>query len=138
MAALVERLLSHGIRPQGYSDGNHKLACPKCSHTRRKRSDPCLSLTIEGDRALWLCHHCQWSGAVNARDEQNSTRPPRPRPAAPIRPKTIPGDPTPAVLQWLTKRGISAKTAQRNRVGWARAYILALGADVDCVAFPYY
>jgi twinkle protein len=137
MATLAEELLAHGIRPRTYGEGNHKLACPKCSHTRRKRSDPCLSLTIDGDQALWLCHHCQWSGAVNDRNEQYSTRHRRQRPAVPIKPMRAPDDPTPAVLQWLARRGISETTAQRNGIGSARAYVPALGAEVDCIAFPY-
>ena len=49
MATLAERLLEHGIRPRSYAIGNHKLLCPKCSLSRKNKSDPCLSLTIEDD-----------------------------------------------------------------------------------------
>jgi len=87
MAGLAERLLEHGIRPPRYTGGNQKLVCPQCSHTRRKRSDACLSLTIDGDRALWKCHHCQWSGAVNRRDDYKRQRC---RPA-PVKPTATPG-----------------------------------------------
>jgi twinkle protein len=41
-------------------------------------------------------------------------------------------------VQWLAKRGISETTARRNRVGTQRAYIPKLGAEVDCIAFPYF
>jgi hypothetical protein len=38
----------------------HLLQTAIDSKVRRKRNDPCLSLTIEGDRPVWFCHHCQW------------------------------------------------------------------------------
>jgi twinkle protein len=135
MTILAERLLAHGIRLRTYREGNHKLPCPECSHARRKRNEPCLSLTIERDRAVWLCHHCQWSGTVNERD---SHRPYRRRPVATVKPTVTPGDQTPALLEWFNQRGISETTVRRNRIWAARNYIPALGAEVDCIAFPYY
>ena len=38
--------------------------CPECSHTRRKKRAPCLSITTHDDRALFRCHHCQIAGVV--------------------------------------------------------------------------
>src|SRR5215471_6217010 len=132
MASLAERLLAHGIRPRRYTDGDQKLVCPKCSHTRWKQSDPCLSLTIDGDRAVWLCHHCHWSGVVNEREDHRSHRR---RPVAPVKPSTTPGEPTPALLRWFARRGISAAPVRRNCIWVVRNYIPALGAEVDCIAF---
>jgi twinkle protein len=135
MAILAERLLAHGIRARTNGEGNHKLPCPRCSHTRRKHTEPCLSLTIQADRAVWLCHHCRWSGTVNERDDW---RPPRRRTGAAVKPQAIPGNPTPELLQWFAGRGISAATVERNRIWAVRNYIPALGAEVDCIAFPYF
>jgi twinkle protein len=136
MAILAERLLGHGIRPRSYREGGQKLLCPKCSHTRRHKSDPCLSLTIKRDEAVWLCHHCGWSGAVNERENRHSFRSQRRRPA-PVKPTATPGDATPVLLQWFAKRGISAATIERNRIWAVRHYIPELHAEVDCIAFPY-
>lgn len=137
MATLAELLLEHGIRPRSYPEGSQKLLCPQCSHTRRNRRDPCLSLTIDDRGARWNCHHCQWSGSVNERAavgiERQQTRKP-----APTKPKRPPDDPTLAVFQWLAQRGISEATARRNRIGSARIYVPAMKADVDCIAFPYF
>jgi twinkle protein len=138
MATLAERLLAHGIRSQKYAEGNHKLPCPRCSHTRRKRADPCLSLTINRDQAIWKCHHCQWSGAVTEREDERWTRPQRCRPAAPVKPAKSPDQATATVLNWFVLRGISEATVRRNRVGAARNYIPALAAEADCIAFPYF
>jgi twinkle protein len=136
MATLAEFLLEHGIRTRAYLEGDQKLPCPRCSRDRKKPNDPCLSLTIDGDRAVWNCHHCGWSGAVSERDND---RPPRHRqPPAPPRPTSAPADPSPTVLRWLENRGISEATARRNRIGSARHYIPALGCEADCIAFPYF
>src|SRR5215469_5449713 len=124
---LAERLLEHGIRPRGYRDGSQKLVCPRCSHIRKHKSDPCLTLTTDRDGAVWNCHHCGWSGAVSEREDRPSFRP-QPRRPAPVKPTVTPGNPTPALLHWFAKRGISAATVQRNRIWAIRHYIPALRA----------
>ena len=53
---------SNGIYVSATS-GQEKTKCPKCSHRRRKSSDPCLSVSI--DEGVWNCHHCGWSGSLN-------------------------------------------------------------------------
>jgi twinkle protein len=136
MAVLAELLLEHGIRPRSYRTGDHKLLCPRCSHQRRNRADPCLSLTIDCDSALWKCHHCEWSGGVRERDEPTRAR--QRKRAAPVLPTKEPGGITSEILNWLSARGISEATARRNRIGSAHIYMPALGAEVDCIAFPYY
>jgi twinkle protein len=137
MATIADQLLDeHGIRLRHHRDGNQKLLCPKCSHTRKNRSDPCLSVLIDADGVTWNCKNCEWKGAVKER--AGDPAPYRRRPSSPIRPKQAPGDLTPAVLAWCAGRSISEKTARRNRLGSARVYIAKLKAEVDCIAFPYY
>ncbi len=50
--ALRDNLARQGIEIRGWREGNHKTTCPKCSATRRKKRDPCLSVTIDGDGAV--------------------------------------------------------------------------------------
>jgi twinkle protein len=139
VATLPELLLEHGIRPRGYREGDQKLICPKCSHQRRNRKDPCLSLTIERDSAVWNCHHCGWSGTVSERETTRRDRhSPRLQQHVPARPKAAPGEPTPTVVQWVAARGISETVMRRNRIGYAHVYIPALKAEVDCIAFQYF
>lgn len=137
MASLAEQLLEHGIRPRSYRDGDHKLLCPQCSHTRKDRKDPCLSLTVDRGSAVWLCHHCGWKGSVAERESARVQRRQR-QSAAPIKPSRSPGEPTPAVLAWLAARGISEAVARRNRIGAAPVYFPKLGRDADAIAFPYF
>ncbi len=46
------------------SGGAEKTLCPKCSHTRKNNSDPCLS--INHDDGVYCCHHCSWSGRLSS------------------------------------------------------------------------
>ena len=67
---LADKLRERGIVLR--REGNQKLTCPECSHLRRNKRDPCLSVTMTSDHAVWNCHNCGWSGAVyedNAHDE---------------------------------------------------------------------
>src|SRR5713226_4676467 len=86
MTTLAEKLLEHGIRLRAYADRNYKIVCPQCSSRRHKKTDPCLSVTIEGERGFWLCHHCQWKGSVGERNQALPFRSRRSQRAAPTRP----------------------------------------------------
>src|SRR2546423_15648368 len=80
---LQEQLLQQGIRPKRYTSGDQKTLCPKCSHTRKDRKDPCLSLTIDGEGAVWNCHNCSWAGSIGG--GEGGATPPHPAAAPPRR-----------------------------------------------------
>src|SRR5437899_3068792 len=123
MATLPELLLEQGIRPHRYKDGNQKILCPRCSRVRKNRTDRCLSLCIDGGRALWNCHHCQWRGVVSEWDDERQASRPQRRVVAPVKPTAVPDSPTPDVLRWLPTRGISEVTAGRNKLVAARRFV---------------
>jgi len=137
MGTLLELLLEHDIRPRTYREGDQKLLCPKCSLQRKHRKDPCLSLTFDGGGAVWLCHHCQWSGRVreHPRPREHHSSPHR---KTPVRPKASPRELTQEALRWLAGRGISEAVARRNCLGSACVYLPAIGAEADCICFPYF
>lgn len=90
-----------GIDTKGHFTGLHKLNCPRCSHSRKKKNDPCLSVNI--DTGEYKCHHCQWKG--NVRNEKKYTRP---QPAG--------LDLDDSVLAHFESRGIRRETVQHFRV----------------------
>ena len=55
-----------GINIDKTKNGNQKTICPKCSHTRKNRADPCLSVNI--DEGVYYCHHCEWKGSILKRN----------------------------------------------------------------------
>ncbi len=62
MTTASEIIGEAGIRLRRDNDGNHKTTCPQCSHTRKNRRDPCLSVGIDRQGVRWHCHNCGWSG----------------------------------------------------------------------------
>lgn len=44
--------------------GNQKARCPRCSHTRKHKKDPCLSIKVDDKGVCWHCHNCGWDHAV--------------------------------------------------------------------------
>ena len=58
-------LHEYGINTKGRTSGQFKTTCPKCSHDRKKKKDPCLSVNI--DEQVWNCHNCGWTGSVQNR-----------------------------------------------------------------------
>lgn len=127
-------LAEHGIRLRSDSAGSHKTTCPACSSSRRKKADPCLSVTIETDgRAVWNCHHCGFAGATGGEGyrparERKVYKKPR-RVDNPQRPDTLVG--------WFAKRGISSETVARFGVYKTRQWFPQTEKEEDCIAFPY-
>ncbi len=51
-----------GIKIDEKQAGEVSALCPKCSHTRKKKTAPCLSVNL--DKRVWVCHHCGWKGRL--------------------------------------------------------------------------
>ena len=129
----MEKLLDNNIRLRTYNIGDHKTTCPQCSHTRKNKTDQCLSVTLKDDGgAVWKCHHCEWTGGVAG----NTYSPPikkqfkRPEP-----PKQ--SDPDNArMLEWFKSRGITQKTVEAFNI--TRTVNWFGNGEQGCIAFPYY
>jgi twinkle protein len=137
---LTERLLAEGIRlpPGKYSPGDHKVLCPKCSHTRKHKSDPCLSVTImpDSESAVWMCHNCDWSGGTKPGGGGRGGGP-RPRRARPQGNEIE--RPSLEVMRWFADRGISAEVVERNKIGFKRQHWFAqLNDRVPAICFRYF
>lgn len=134
MADALAVLQDQGIKLRNATVGNHKAPCPACSHTRKKKSEPCLSVTIEDNgRVLWNCHHCGWSGAKGGEGyrplvERRAYRKPE-RTAQPQQPDTL--------MAWFAKRGISEPVVRRMGIHKTRHFFPQTKQDEDCIAFPY-
>lgn len=124
----------HGIDTGGKTGTEIKVLCPECSHTRKKKNQPCLNVnTVEG---VWNCWHCGWSGKAT---DENLRQPVYSKPVVAY---TKPAYSKPAldasVLEWFAKRGISESVLIRNNIGKRKAYMPQLGTETGCVLFPYY
>lgn len=122
-----------GIDTRGKTAGQVKCLCPRCSHLRKKRHEPCLSVDL--DAGLYHCFNpeCGWSGKLGG-DPDSYGSIPRPPIASPppvyTRPDYTPQDgaPDPAAVRFLTERGITRAVWERNRIGHANG----------AIAYPYF
>ncbi len=143
MTNIVDALLSvvpaPGIKLRSVREGDHKTTCPACSHTRKKKTDPCLSVTLSHDggdmKAVWKCHHCGWSGwtgtgrlAKIRGAERKVYKRPSIRPVPPQR----------AVLDWLASRGIPERIVEQERIFAAQVWMPQSEQVETVVAFPFF
>jgi twinkle protein len=126
----VKTFADYSIEIYGARSGNVKTLCPQCSHTRTKKTDPCLSVDI--DKGVWHCHNCAWSGGLPPESE------PRPQvvQAAPTAPKPQPI--TPSVLAWFAARGIGEATCRAFDVQSITVFSHGQQARVEHAALPFY
>jgi len=117
----------YGIDLKGKSSGTIKVLCPKCSHTRKNKNDPCLSVDI--DRGLFNCHNCSWHGNANefVREKKVYT--------IPQLNNTQLSDKT---LEWFQNvRKISKSTLLRFGVTENMEWMPQEGKEVKCINFNY-
>lgn len=137
--SLSERLLEHGIRLPRYTQGDAKIRCPQCSHTRKHKADLCLSVTVDTEGgAVWKCHNCGWSGGVGPHDHEERTPRPRTKPK-PVKPAFTPNALPEGVIGWFGKRGISPATLDAAGVSYVKTWMPGCdqGATIGAIAFPY-
>ena len=131
---LIEKAMDNGIFLNSYSVGDYRTKCPQCSPTRRKKHDPCLSVTVTHESILWMCHHCEWNGGV----KENAHLPIRQPRVVKEEPVEL-APPIPIVsnanhdlsqgsITWLHNRKISQATAETFK----------LFTKDQKLCFPYY
>jgi twinkle protein len=108
-----------------------RVACPYCSHERKKGKSKDMTLTRKQDGAVvFHCHHCQTSGSVQPEQERKLSAVPNP---------TIVSHKLQAPhYDWLAQRGISKQTADKMKLFAAEKYFSKLGKNADAIGFPYY
>lgn len=107
------------------SSGYVKTKCPKCSHTRKNKSDNCLSVDI--DQGVYNCHHCGWSGNVRFEKKKEYIKPPK-----------IAAEVNERVVEWFASRGISEPTVAHWKIGESLEYMPQVQKKRRCINFNYY
>lgn len=127
---------------------NFRLPCPVCEPDRKQRGTKTLSVTMDGDHALYKCHHCDEEGRVtlNYHAEINgSDLPIAPREDAPLPPAPIPtrsAHPIDSLLSeaqnaWFVSRGISSETIGVAGVISGKVWMRKRNAEVASIGFRY-
>jgi len=107
------------------SGGSNKTTCPKCSHNRKNKKDPCLSVDIEN--GLYHCHHCGWNGNVKFKKKKEY-----------ILPEKINTNLNERIITWFNNRGISESTLLHFKIGESIEYIPQLKVKRRVINFNYY
>jgi len=124
---MTKALDEEGIKYKDTSIGTQKLKCPKCQPPHNPRDYP-LALTIEDDKVVWYCHHCEYKGGISA--DSVSYKP---------KAKTAYNKPTQIqtglnkdpIYQYFKKRGIGAGTIDDFKIGYENNFICFQYFDVD-------
>lgn len=119
---------NYGITiPNGKYAGEVTTTCPQCSHTRKKKTDKCLSINL--DKRVWRCNHCEWRGALKTEREQKVY----------VRPiwknKTQLSE---KLVKWFEKRAISQKTLLYALISEGREYMPQTQKEVNTAQFNYF
>ena len=112
------------------SSGQVKTRCPKCSHDRKKKSDPCLSVNI--DEGVWNCHNCGWKGSLNKNKFM--------REEVFVKPNVKPqlSKYSDGILDFFKQRGISEKTLIDNKISEGSEYMPQVKRERNTIQFNYY
>lgn len=111
-------------------NGQVKTKCPKCSHERKKKSDPCLSVNI--DEGLWNCHNCGWNGTLKKQNnymQEVTYKLPEVKSTSEYSKKFI---------TWFEQRGISKETLIKCRISEGKEYMPQVQSEVTTIQFNYY
>lgn len=123
------KLSDLGIDVHRVRGGQGKVLCPKCSHTRKKKKDPCLSVNVR--EGWFLCHNCNWKG--NVREIFNEKKKEYSRPAFNNR-----TDLDKSIVDWFFARGISQDTLIKSKITQDVVFFPQVNEKRACINFNYF
>lgn len=107
------------------TSGEVQTTCPNCSHTRKKKTDKCLSVNL--DKQTWFCHHCAWKGALIERQIEY---------VKPIwKNKTELSE---KVVKWFEGRAISQKTLNSCKISEGLEWMPQTQKEENTIQFNYF
>lgn len=129
----MEKIEWEDIEVKGSRSGEKTTTCPNCSHTRKKKTDKCLSVNFNLGKAY--CHHCH---AVSFEDDN--------RQAESVKVYELPSQDwhnytslSDGLVKWAEdERRIKQKTLMHFGITEEKQYIPQLGKEQNCIVFNYF
>ncbi len=125
------KLTDLGIRLTRHS-GSVKTKCPKCSDSRKNKTDTPLSVNITtGD---YCCHNCGWKGNVRSMDKKRIEKKYEKPPQDVLKNIEV----KEKVVDWFGKRGISKNTLDKFMIYTKEEFMPQTSQKENCICFPYF
>jgi len=120
----IEQYNQYGIKDMAKSS-----TCPKCSHTRKKKTDKCLS--VFWDTGLAKCNHCGELLQLHTykKKEQEIIY---------VKPEWNRTELTDKAVKWFEARGISQLTLNRLRVSGGNEWMPQTNKEEYTIQFNYF
>lgn len=106
-----------------------KTVCPKCSHERKNKNDPCLSVNVQ--EGTYKCHNCDWKGRVF--EKQFFEKKVYVRPVFNNR-----TDLSVKLVNWFAARCISQQTLIDFKLSESKEWMPGVNKEVNTVQFNYF
>jgi len=94
------------------SSGNVHVICPKCTHTRSPANQKKRDLSVNVEEGTWICHHCDWRGALKKGEPKY------------FKPEYTTKPANEKLIALLKERGISKGTIDLCRIGYENGAIM--------------
>lgn len=130
--------LSSNIRANALKlgSGQHKVRCPFCSSSRKKKDQKTMSLKVDSNTVAYNCWHCNQNGFVRIGDSQfRLIR--RENLVSKVDKKWSDLSIENGSIDYLKSRGISETTANLVGVKFKKHYIASENKEMPCLVFPY-
>jgi twinkle protein len=115
-----------------------RTTCPFCGPDRKKSNERTLSVKVDGDCAVYMCHHCDEKGKVNFSMEESVAVKEvavKSQVVVPIEEYDVLSE---AQLAYLASRGISMSTASECGLISGDIWISRRKQKAACIGFPYH
>tara|TARA_R100001086_G_scaffold183675_1_gene102487 strand:+ start:5428 stop:7131 length:1704 start_codon:yes stop_codon:yes gene_type:complete len=130
---------------QSLSSDTTRIACPDCSHTRKKKNSKDCVVTVKSYGKVYYCHHCGSSGILERLNNSKTSSREKNYAVDYNQPVTatsqILGEKMKANTQecydFLKTRGISKETADKVGIFSQLKWFSRLNKKAESVAFPY-
>lgn len=116
---------------KGNRTGSKKCVCPNCSHERRNKTDPCLSVNF--DKGVAHCFHCD---AVSFKEENTiEIKKQYVDPPQDWQNHTSLSD---GLVKWFAERGIPQRTLIQFGITEEKQWLPQTGKETNCIVFNYF
>lgn len=109
------------------TSGQIQTICPQCSHTRKKKTDKCLSINL--DKQVWLCQHCGWKGGLIEKLEKVEYTKPIWKNKTSLSEKLV---------KYFEDRKISQKTLNDFKISEGLEFMPQDGKELNTIQFNYF